>query len=147
MEIGGQNAEREFITATLELPPKKRMLVEGDFYSLAYVHAVRRPEARIGLHSPARGDAYLIHAHEWGNIWVYGMDIFLTGWLSHEEYRRKAKVLQAGMRTMQFDRTRVKNLLVPMAELNPFRPLLAHVKKWEAERSRSASFETNKSPR
>jgi hypothetical protein len=62
------------------------------------------------------------------------MDILLTGWLTHEEYRLKAKVLNAGMRTMQYDRTRVKNLLVPMAELNPLAPLLEKVKTWEMEK-------------
>jgi hypothetical protein len=134
VEIGGQDAEREFVTATLELPPKKRVPVEQSFTSLAYIHAARRPEARIGLHSPSRGEATIIPAHEWGNIWVYGMDILLTGWLTHEEYRLKAKVLNAGMRTMQYDRTRVKNLLVPMAELNPLAPLLEKVKAWEVEK-------------
>jgi len=132
IEIGGQDAEREFVTSTLELPPKKRVPVEQCFHSLAYVHAACRPEARIGLHSPARGEAYLVPVHEWGNIWVYGMDILLAGWITHEEYRRKAKVLNAGMRTPQYDRTRVKNLLVPMAELNPLRPLFERVRVWAA---------------
>ncbi len=132
VEIGGQDAGREFVTATLELPPKKRVPVEQSFYSLAYIHAARRPEARIGLHSPLRVEAYIVPAHAWGNIWVYGMDILLTGWLTHEEYRRKAKVLNAGMRTLQYDRTRVKNLLVPMAELNPLTPLFDRVRAWVA---------------
>ena len=39
VEIGGQDAERDFVTATAELPPKQRMPVEQTFYSLAYVHA------------------------------------------------------------------------------------------------------------
>ena len=145
VEIGGQNVEREFVTAMLELPPKKRVPVEQSFHSLAYVHAARKPEARIGLHSPLRGEAYIIPAHAWGNIWVYGMDILLTGWLSHEEYRRKAKVLNAGMRTFQYDRTRVKNLLVPMLELNPLGGLLTRVKEWEAERGSPAHLEAIKS--
>jgi hypothetical protein len=139
VEIGGQNARlhtgtgtpsREFVTTTVELAPKKRMPVEQCFHSLAYIHTERKPEARIGLHSPTRGEAYLVPAHEWGNIWVYGMDILLAGWITHENFRRMASVLNAGMRTMQFDRTRVKNLLVPMAELNPLAPLFERVRVW-----------------
>jgi len=132
VEIGGLDSGREFVTARLELPPKKRLPVEPRFHSLAYIHAMRQPEARIGLHSPMLGAATIIPPDEWGNLWVYGMDIFLTGWLSHEEYRRKAKVLNAGMHTMQYERTGEKNLLVPLTELNPLGPLLAHVKEWEA---------------
>jgi hypothetical protein len=130
VEIGGQNAGREFIIAKLDLPPKKRVLVEQSFHSLAYIHAAHRPDARIGLHSSTRGEAIIVPAEAWGNIWVYGMDILMIGWLSYEEFRRKAKVLNAGMRTMQYDRTRVKNLLVPMEELNPLRPLFERARAW-----------------
>lgn len=130
IEIGGQNAEREFVTARLELPPKKRMYVEQQFHSLSYVHATPRPEARIGLHSPVHGDPYIVPPHEWSNIWVYGMDIIMTGWLTHEDYRRKGKVLNIGMHTLQSEHTREKNLLVPMGELNPLRPLFERVQAW-----------------
>jgi hypothetical protein len=135
VEIGGQNAEREFVTARLELPPKKRLAVEQTFYSLAYVHTMRQPEARIGLHSPVRGEPYLIPVHEWGDIWIYGMDILLTGYLTREEFHRRACVLNAGMPTFQYARTRTKNLLVPVAGLNPLGELLEKVRRWEAERA------------
>jgi hypothetical protein len=132
IEVGGQNSKREFSTARLELQPKKRVVVEQCFHSLAYLHASRRPEGRIGLHSPTRGEALIIPPQTWGNIWVYGMDIMLVGWLSHEEYRRKAKVLNAGMHTFQVERTREKSLLVPMEELNPLRPLFKRIQDWAA---------------
>lgn len=130
VEIGGLNAGREFVTDRLELPSKKRVPVEQCFHSLAYIHADRRPEARIGMHSPVCGEPNIILAHEWGNIWVYGMDIFMTGWLSHEDFRRKAKVLNIGVRTLQDESTSVKNLQVPISELNPLRPLFERVRIW-----------------
>ncbi|MBA4380536.1 MAG: hypothetical protein C0393_07685, partial [Anaerolinea sp.] len=76
--------------------------------------------------------------HEWGNIWVYGLDIWLTGYMAHEDYRRKASVLPIGSRTFQYDQTRTKNLSVPVTELKPLGGLLAGVKAWEAERGRPA---------
>jgi hypothetical protein len=60
------------------------------------------------------------------------MEILLMGWLSHEEFQRKAKVLNAGMRTFQGEPTHEKNMLVPMEELNPLRPLFERVKAWVA---------------
>jgi hypothetical protein len=130
IEIGGLNSEREFTTTRLELSPKKRAVVEQCYHSLAYLCASRIPECRIGLHSPIQGEAYVISPREWINIWVYGMDIVMMGWLSHEEFRRKAKVLNAGMRTFQVERTREKNLFVPMEELNPLTPLYKRVQSW-----------------
>ena len=134
VEIGGQNAERTFVAVRLELPPRQRVLVDQTFHSLAYVHVTRLPEARLGLHSPVRGEAYIVPPYDWGNIWIQGEQILLAGWLTHEEYRRKAKVLNSGSPTFQFDHTRTKNLLVPMAELNPLGILLKRVCAWEAER-------------
>ena len=134
VEIGGQNAEREFVTARLELPSKRRVPVEQLFYSLAYIHAVRPPEARLGLHSPIHVKAVIVPPHEWGNIWVYGLEILLTGWLSREEFRRRACLLNAGMPTFQYTRTHTKNLLVPVAGLNPLGELFERVRAWEVKK-------------
>jgi len=140
VEIGGQDAERNFTTAALELPTRQRAAVDQAFCSLAYVQARSRPEARIGIHSPVRGEAYLVHPHGWGNIWVYGMDILLAGYLTHEEFRRKAHVLPVGSRVFQYDQTRSKNLVVPISELKPLAGLLSRVKEWEAETARRRSL-------
>jgi hypothetical protein len=139
VEIGGQDAERNFTTATLELPPRQRVLVEKDFHSLAYICTRRKPEARIGIHSPRNSEAYLIPSHAWDNQWFYGMDIILTGWLTHEDFRGKATLLNAGVHTFQYDRTRVRNLLVPIRELNPLAGLLEKVQLWEAEKPKPNS--------
>jgi len=136
VEIGGQDAERNFVTAALELLPKTRVAVEQVFCSLAYVHARSRPEVRIGIHSPLRGKPYLVQPHEWGDIWVYGMDILLAGYLTHEEFRRKAHVLPVGSRVFQYNQTRTKNLAVPMVELNPLGPLFEKVRVWEEKERR-----------
>jgi len=135
IELGGQDVERNFVTASFELPPLTRLPVSQLFYALAYVHAARRPEARIGLNSPARGEPYLIPPHAWGNIWVYGMDILLTGYLTHEEFRRKASVVPAGSRTFQCVKTRTKNLAVPIVDLRPLPDLLERVRAWEDGRA------------
>ena len=135
VEIGGMDAARNFVTTALDLPPRTRTPVPQEFCSLAFIHAGRLPGARIGLHSPVRGEAHIVQPHEWGNIWVYGMDILFTGYLTHEDFRRKAKMLNAGMPTFQYAHTRTKNLLVPVAELNPLGELLEKVRVWEAEKA------------
>jgi hypothetical protein len=144
VEIGGMDAERNFITETLTLPPRTRVAAQQPFHSVAYVHAQSRPEAspralsraaRIGIHSPVRGEPYLIPSHEWGNIQIYGMDIWLTGWLTHEEFRRKSRVINSGQPTFQYAHTQVKNLAVQMEELNPCGPLFRRVKVWAAEKA------------
>ncbi len=136
LELGGQDRERRFVIRTLDLPPRTRIPFPEEWYTVAYLHVQQRPKARIGLHSPRRGEAHIVQPHEWGNIWVYGMDIFLTGWMTHEEFRRKARVLPAGMSTFQYAHTRTKNLAVAMSELHSLRSLLQDVRRWESLRKK-----------
>jgi hypothetical protein len=63
------------------------------------------------------------------------MEILLTGWLSHEEFRRRASGLNAGRRTFQYARTRTKNLLVPVAGLQPLGELFEKVRLWKTRKA------------
>ena len=131
VEIGGLDAQRDFVTTACDLPSHMRLPVQQEFCSLAYMHAGRLPEARLGLHSPLRGEAYIIRPHEWTDLWIRGEQILLAGWLTHEEFRSKAQVLNTGMPTFQFAHTQTRNLLVPMGALHPLGRLLERVREWE----------------
>ena len=77
-------------------------------------------------------EAYIIDPFGWGNIWVYGMEIILTGYIPREEFRRKSSLIQPGSRVFQYNKTRTKNLAVPVADLKPLPELFERVKEWEA---------------
>ncbi len=128
LEIGGQDSGRDFMTRKLELPPRTRIEAKGDFYSLAYIHIESKPKARLGIHSPTRKETYLIEPIAWSNIWVYGMDIYLTGWITREEFRRRASLIHEGSRVFQYDQTRTKNLAVPVSDLKPMSELFELVR-------------------
>jgi hypothetical protein len=134
VELNGQAADREFVSERLALLPRTRREAVTDFYALASLHVEKKPEGRVALHCPARREAYVIHPHEWGNIWVYGMDIFLTGWMSREEFRHKARFIPPETRVFQYERTRVKNLAVDVRALHPIGDLLERVKEWESKK-------------
>lgn len=132
IEIGGQDKHRNFITETLTLHPLTRCHAMNEYYSLAYVQCRSIPDARIGIHSTTIGsDIYLIHAHEWGNIWIYGMEIWMTGYISHEEFRRKASIVYTGSRVFQYSKTQTRNLSVPIMDLRPLNDLFEKVTTWE----------------
>lgn len=123
IEIGGQDEGREMRSCTMELPPRTRIQVEDKFFSLAYIHVKSSPSARIGIHSPVRKQTHIIASADWGNLWVYGMDILLAGYMAREEFSRRASFIQAGSRVFQYDTTQVKNLAVPMSDLKPLSEL------------------------
>lgn len=129
LEIGGQDNGREFMTRSLDLPPRTRVEVNADFYSLAYVHVKsKRPNGRLGIHSSSRKETYLIEPVTWSNIWVYGMEIYLAGWISREEFRQRASLIQEGSRVFQYNLTRTKNLAVPVSDLKPLPELFERVR-------------------
>jgi len=135
VEIGGQAAGRDFLTRTVELPPRTRVKVEDDFYAVASVHVQQMPGARVGIHSPFMGEVYIIDPFAWGNIWLYGMGITLTGYIRYEEFRQKCSQIQPGSRVFQYRKTKTKNLAVPVADLKPLGRLFEQVKEWEAQKA------------
>jgi hypothetical protein len=131
IEINGQDAGREFLTRTVSLPPKTKVVLQDPFYSITSVHVRRSPAARVAIHSPACKETYVIGQMDWGNIWVYGMDIYLAGYISRDEFRRCAAVIAPNSRVFQYNRTHLKNLAVPVSELRPLGGLFEKVKEWE----------------
>ena len=128
IEIGGQDEGREMRSSTIELPPRTRIQIDDGFFSVAYLHVKSIPAARIGIHSPVRKQTYLIDSVDWSNIWVYGMDVLLAGYITREEFSRRASFIQAGSRVFQYAATHVKNLAVPMSDLKPLSELLQRTK-------------------
>ena len=132
VEIGGQDEGREMRSRLVEIPPRTRVETDHGFFSLSYVHVKSLMDARIGIHSPTRKETYLIGGMDWGNIWVYGMEILLAGYLTREEFSRRASPVQAGARVFQYKQTRTKNLAVPVSDLKPLSDLFQRVKEWSA---------------
>ena len=127
LEIGGQNSDRDFTTCKLELPPRTRVSANVNFYSLAYIHIDSKPRARLGIHSPTRRETYLIEPIAWSNIWVYGMNIYLAGWITRQEFRRRANLIPEGSLVFQYRQTRTKNLAVAVSDLRPMSDLFERI--------------------
>jgi hypothetical protein len=135
VELGGLNADRRFNRSQVQLHPLTRTIVTDEFFSLSYIHILDHPKARLGLHSPRfqhGSQVQIIQPGDWGNVWVHGLEIWLTGWLSLDEYRQRSVVLPAGQKTFQYSRTHYKNLCVPMTELHPLEKLFEETRTWQA---------------
>jgi hypothetical protein len=130
VELGGQDARRQFVSKKIRLTPHQRVEAETSFYTLAYVHVNTMPSARIGIYSPQFNAPYLIAPSDWKNIWVYGMRVILAGYITRKNFRKKAAELPVGSRVFQYRRTRTKNLTLPVAELSPLSSLLEQAKNW-----------------
>jgi hypothetical protein len=122
IEISGQDVGRRNLTRLVTLPPKTRITLDEPFYSITSLHVKNIPTARIGIHSRIYREAHVIPPLEWKNIWVYGMDIILAGYLTRRDFRLRTKS--------------AKSLSLPIAELHPLPDLFIRVKEWEAGRKK-----------
>jgi len=129
IEIGGQDEGRGMQSCIVELPPRQRVELQNGFFTLAYIHLKARPEARIGIRSAAHKEAYLIDPQDWGNIWVDGLDVLLAGYITRDEFSRRASFIQTGSRVFQYNATHVKNLAVPISDLKPLSELFERVNR------------------
>ena len=134
IEIGGQDAARNFVTEKISLQPQKRSFATNNYYSLTYIHIQDIPNARVGIQSQNKDEIYIIQPYEWDNIWVYGMEIWLTGYILQEEFRRKASTTFSGSKVFQYSKSQTKSLSVAVADLHPLEDLFTQVKTWELEK-------------
>jgi hypothetical protein len=135
VEIGGQDKNRDFMMRVVDLPPKRRIVLEDPYYAIAYLRIKTLTAGRVGIHSQVHQETHLISPLEWGNIWVYGKEILFAGYVSREEFRRRASLIATGSRVFQYDRTRTKNLAVSVADLNSLQALFERVREWETDRA------------
>jgi hypothetical protein len=131
LELGGQDGQRAFQTEEISLLPRTRQKAARKYYSLAYFHLPRVPEGRLGVHSPRLKQTYIVEPGAWENIWVYGMEIILAGYMTRGEFRRSARDLPPNSRVAQYARTRTHNRALPMQQLYPLANLFERAKAWE----------------
>jgi hypothetical protein len=131
VELGGQNAAREAFVERLHLEPRAPTETQNEFYSLLYLHALRLPGGRLGVRSPALKVTRLVGPAEWQNIWIYGYEVFLAGWLTKSEFRARSRKLPAGSPVKQYPRTQTDNRALPVRDLRPIAELAELVKNSE----------------
>ncbi|MEA3349729.1 MAG: hypothetical protein U9Q82_03825 [Chloroflexota bacterium] len=130
VKLGGQNHQQTAISEQVILKPEERVTVEKEFCSLHYLHTPTLPDGPVGVHSPILKETHVIAPIEWGNIWVYGLRIIFTGYMTRGEFRQRAKNLSAGSRVFQYPRTRTDNLSLPISELHSLTKLFEKAKTW-----------------
>jgi len=114
----------------LTLLPRVRTTSHGEFYSLLYLHVSGLPGGAVGVRSPALRETALVAPGDWVNIWVYGIEVFLAGWLSKADFRAASRRLPKGAAVLQYPRTQTDNRAVPVSKLRPVTELADLVKRW-----------------
>lgn len=119
VEVNGQDENRRTKRTMLSLAPKVKLSINESFCSVTSLRIRRVADARLGIKCEAIKETHIVSPFDWSNIWVYGMEIFLCGFMSYEEFSRQAQPLLPNSKTFQYTATRAKNLFVPVSNLKP----------------------------
>jgi hypothetical protein len=123
VEAGGQDAARAAIMERFKLPPATPVESAQPYYALLYTRVPHLPDGVVEVHSPALGETQRIGPLDWANIWVYGLEVFIAGWLTKGEFRAQSQLLPAGTAVKQYRQTQVDNRAVPVRDLRPMAEL------------------------
>lgn len=129
VEVGGQNRKREPHFERLTLSPRARQQTRLDYYSLLYLHVADVPDGALGVHSPGLKQTHIVQPEDWGNIWIYGMEVIIAGWLSKRDFISRSHLLPAGTKTLLYTATRAHNREVPVKKLRPIGELVQRLRE------------------
>jgi hypothetical protein len=132
LEAGGQGADHAGQVERLRLAPRERTASAAEFYTLLYLHVPEMPGGPVGVRSPALSETVVIQPGEWQNIWIYGIEVFLAGWLPKAEFRALSRRLPRGSAVLQYAATQTTNRAVAVPQLRPVAELAGMVREWHA---------------
>jgi hypothetical protein len=130
--LGGLAGNRDMIMEEVKLSALQRVHSQVDFYSLAYAHLSEIPAGRLGMYSPGLDKTLIIKPYQWGNIWVYGMNIILAGWITRGEFLRCASACQSKSDVFEPTQGHGKYLALPVSNLNPLEGLFDRAFQWSS---------------
>ncbi|MCH7663712.1 MAG: hypothetical protein IH859_07575 [Chloroflexi bacterium] len=134
VEIGGQDKGRHFLTEQIKLLPRARLEAREKFYSVHYMHVGDDVDGRVGIHHPRLNETILVQPRQWVNLWVYGMEIILLGYIQGAELLSSGERVPVGSHTLQAPHgTRNEYVGIPIRELHSMEDLFTRARKWAAQ--------------
>jgi hypothetical protein len=130
LELGGINNHRHFQTERFNLEPHTQMDLKHNFFTLSYIHTPNLPDDTIRVHSSFLKETYLIDPYSWKNLWIYGMDIIIGGYVTGVEYQNNALRLSKRGRNKNSTRASDDFLTLPIQSLRPINDLFERAKSW-----------------
>ncbi len=126
----GLDQQRAYLQTAVQLPPKQRIHVPSDFYTLATLQSSQLPNNLLGVHSPILNEAHLVAAYDWGDLWLHEGQIHLAGYLSRTEFYRQAALFPTGKKVRYLSPLPIDHHGVPVTALRPLADLFTRAKNW-----------------
>lgn len=131
VELHGRDRQQAYHLQNLVLPPRQRVSGSSQFYAMGAVHTDTIPSGPVGIFSPALSETLLIAPYQWGNIWVYGLNLYVAGYTTQAEFNRLAQRVD-GTEVSEVNpcAQSVSFMRMPAAALTPTTDLFVRARNW-----------------
>jgi hypothetical protein len=132
LTLHGQDGHQKYCTQQVELPGRKRIKIESEFFNVGALQINRLPKGPLGIHNPISNETLLAAPYQWGNVWVYGIRIVLAGYIRRRDFHRQAE--RANLAEALSANPCLENeslLALPVSELNSLPGLFQKAAAWE----------------
>ena len=130
LEFGGFNIDRQFQSERFILNPRDKVDLKHNFYTLSYIHTPNLPDDAIRVYSTFLKETYLVSPHTWTNLWIYGMDIIIGGYVTRVEYQKNARRISKNSRKIPSSCASKEIFTLPIHKLHSIMYLFEHAKTW-----------------
>ncbi len=134
LEIGGQNPAGQRQTHTLTLPPGMGTRLEEPLHALDYLRVPYPVAGQLKVHNTTLNEVWNIEAAQWQNIWVYGLELTLAGWMLRSEFRRTSRRAHPGSAILEWQELTTEGFFVPVEKLHPLTDLFVRVRNWASKK-------------
>lgn len=132
IDLHGQDQQRGYLSESIDLPGRRRVEITPEFYTIGALRAGALPSGPIGLHSKTLDDTLLVAPFQWGNIWVYVLRMYITGYITQADFFRHAEKVSGVTAGRLNPCVQRENLFsAPCAELKPPQDLFIRAANWE----------------
>ena len=133
LNLHGQDHQRSYVGHTVELPGRQRVEMERtpEIFTLGALHTTALPSGPLGLHSQQFADTQLVAPFEWGNIWIYVLRMYITGYITQADFFRHARKVNGQDAGRVNPCLQQENLFcLPVSELKPAQDLFVRAANW-----------------
>ncbi len=131
LELGGEAANHDYASQSLQLPPRQSANAAKSFTSLAYLASRQSITTQVSVHNPKRIRSLRITPDRWVNLWADGLGIILAGYIEVGEFRRLARRMHPYGHAWDKTHLSSQSLSLTVQELQPLPQFLSWLRLFQ----------------
>lgn len=132
--LHGQDGRQRYLAQQVRLQGRCRTEVSTGLFSIGALGIDRLPKGPLGLYNSATSEILLAAPYQWGNVWLYALQIVLAGYIRRGDFYRQAEPANQAEALSTNPCLKDERLLaLPAAALRPLADLFQRASAWAGQ--------------